>query len=272
MKISIMMGTHNGSATIKRAIQSIQHQTETDWEFIICDDCSTDGTWLTLQSIAAVDPRIKLLQNTHQSGLSVSLNKCLAQAQAPLIARMDDDDISQPQRLEKQLQALTEQPAMALVGCNANLFSQPGQYHGVRKCAPNPTAQQIFSGNNFIHPTIMIRRSALISVGGYTVAPYALRCEDFDLWCKLYAHGYQGMNLQEPLFDYRENRASVKQRTARQHRNVHKVMKVWRNSLPLSKKGRVYHFVPLIKSWLPQPILNLRYRKLLAQTKSEVNK
>ncbi|KRO09342.1 glycosyltransferase [Paucilactobacillus hokkaidonensis] len=263
------MGTHNGEATIKTAVQSIQNQTEPDWEFIICDDCSTDNTWSILQSIAALDSRIKLLQNSQQGGLSLSLNKCLAQAQAPLIARMDDDDVSQPHRFEAQIQALDKNPEIALTGCNAHLFSEPGHYQGFRKCPERPTAQQIFNGKNFIHPTILIRRQILLNVGGYNIAPYALRCEDFDLWCKLYAHGYRGINVQQPLLDYHESPRNIQHRNAQQHRNVHQVMKVWRKDLPLTTTGRIYSLIPLIKSWLPQSILNLRYRKLLVSQKEE---
>lgn len=271
MKVSVIMGTHNGETTVRRAIQSIQRQTMGDWEFIICDDCSTDDTWTILQSMATADPRIQLIRNHEQTGLSIGLNQCLALATAPLIARMDDDDVSQPQRLELQIKALRDHPEVALVGSNARLFSQPGSYDGVRKCPAHPEANEIFGGRNFIHPTVLIRRDALIKVGGYTIAPYVLRCEDFDLWCKLYANGYVGMNLQQPLLDYHESYSSIKNRNAQQHKNVHQVMKLWVDYLPLTTKERLHIFVPLIKSWLPQPILNLRYRKLLAQPKSEVN-
>jgi glycosyltransferase involved in cell wall biosynthesis len=262
MKISVLMGTHNGAATVEAAITSLQQQTEPSWELIVCDDRSTDATWEILQRLARTDPRIKPIHNTVAGGLAVALNRCLSVSQAPFIARMDDDDYSAPERFARQLRALEKAPQMALVGSAVRLFSQPGQYYATRACPRYPTTNQIFRGQNFVHPTVMIRRAALLKVGGYTVMAQTLRCEDFDLWCKLYAQGYRGMNLTEPLLDYRESPATIRRRDAQQLHNVYAVMNRHRQHLSLTPFQQLYRFTPLLKSWMPQMVRNLRYRQV----------
>lgn len=270
MKVSVIMGTYNGEATVACAIASIQRQTETDWEFIICDDGSTDRTWVILQALAQDDPRIKPIRNQPNAGIEVSLNRCLHAAQAPLIAVMDDDDIAQPHRLQVERDFLIEHPDVAVVGSCVNLFDVPGHDGGRRWVPTKPTASQVFRGKNFVHPSTMMRKSALMAVGGYTVAPYVKRCEDFDLWCKLYAHGFRGYNLREPVLDYHESPMSVQRRYAKNHLHVRRVMGVWRKQLDLPRADRFYPIVPWLKAWVPQRLLlNLRYRKIMKTPKGE---
>lgn len=270
MKVSVIMGTYNGAKTVARAIASIQRQTEPDWEFIVCDDGSTDDTWVILQRLAKKEPRLKLIRNQPNMGIEVSLNRCLATAKAPLIAVMDDDDIARPQRFQVELAFMAQHPEMALVGSNVRLFGEVGSYNGLRQVPTNPTAGQVFCGKNFVHPSVMMRKSAVMAVGGYTVAPYVKRCEDFDLWCKLYAYGFHGHNLAEPLLDYHESTGSVQRRYAKNHRHVLKVMNVWRPRLKLSRQTQLYRAVPWLKSHTPQRLLlGLRYHARLLSTKGD---
>lgn len=266
MKISIIMGTHNGEQVLTTAIESIQAQTITDWQLIICNDNSTDRTQTLLEDYASLDPRIKLLKNNQQSGLSYALNRCIAYSHGEFIARMDDDDICHPERLAQQLAAFAQHPQVSLVGCNATLFSEKDGNYGERNVPQQPTADQVFHGQNFIHPTVMIRRADLLSVGGYTVSRHVLRAEDFDLWCKLYAHGFIGINLPQRLFYYREDQRNVRRRNAQQYRNVAYIMHAWQSYLPLTAKNRLYPLVPLLKSWVPTILVQrLHYRQHFAR-------
>ena len=97
------MGTHNGEKTIERAINSILSQSFSDFEFIICNDCSTDSTAQILKDCQNKDKRIVIISNENQSGLAASLNKCIEISNGEYIARMDDDDVSHLDRFDKQV-------------------------------------------------------------------------------------------------------------------------------------------------------------------------
>lgn len=114
-RVSIIMGVYNGFGRMDRSIQSIINQTYKDWEFIICDDGSTDDTYMKLQEYAALDNRIVVLKNAHNSGLAQSLNNCLSVAKGEYVARMDDDDYSHSERLEKEVYFLNQHPEYAIV-------------------------------------------------------------------------------------------------------------------------------------------------------------
>ena len=106
-KVSIIMGARNCEKTIQKCIDSIFAQTFTDWEFIICDDASEDGTGQLLENFQKVhSEKIIVLHNKERQFLAYSLNKCLRIARGTYIARMDADDISLPRRLEKQVKYL----------------------------------------------------------------------------------------------------------------------------------------------------------------------
>ena len=107
-KISVIMGVYNGADRVDEAIASIRVQTFTDWEFIICDDASTDNTWEKLVEWSKIDSRIVPIRNEKNMKLAATLNKCLEHASGSYIARMDDDDYSYPWRL-KQAKAQEEQ-------------------------------------------------------------------------------------------------------------------------------------------------------------------
>lgn len=98
-KISVIMGVYNGADRVDEAIASIRVQTFTDWEFIICDDASTDNTWEKLVEWSKIDSRIVPIRNEKNMKLAATLNKCLEHASGSYIARMDDDDYSYPWRL-----------------------------------------------------------------------------------------------------------------------------------------------------------------------------
>lgn len=125
-EVSVIMGVFNSAKKVGVAIESILNQTFTDFEFIICDDASTDNTYETIKEYAGKDKRIKLLKNEKNLGLAGTLNICLESARGKYIARMDDDDFSHPQRFEKQIKFLDENPEYAIVGTSKNYFDENG--------------------------------------------------------------------------------------------------------------------------------------------------
>lgn len=166
-KISVIMSVYNGLPHLKDAVKSILDQTYTNFEFIIIDDASEDGTWKYLQDLQ--DKRIRLLRNKKNLGLARSLNIALRQAQGDFIARMDADDISIDSRLEKQLNFLETNKEIDLCGSWVNLIDEKGKIVGEKKYPTNPEdiKKKLPLYNPIIHPSVMARRSFFDRLNGY---------------------------------------------------------------------------------------------------------
>lgn len=210
--VSIIMGVYNAEERISNCIESIIKQTYTNWEFIICDDCSSDRTYEILEEYQNKDNRIKIIRNKKNMKLAVSLNRCLQKANGIYIARMDDDDLAKSDRLEKQVKFLNEHSIYSVVGSNAMIFDGK-KYTGVRCCKETPVKNDVLFGPPFIHPSIMMRKESYDLLNGYTVASRTNRGQDWDLWFRFYAAGLKGYNLQETLIVYHESPDDLKKRT-----------------------------------------------------------
>lgn len=245
------MGTYNGEKRIIKAIDSIIGQTYKNWELIICDDCSTDNTFQLLNARYAGNTQIILLKLSHNSGLAAALNRCLEFATGSIIARMDDDDWSHPDRFERQLQFLSDHPDVAVVGTSINYVDQQGVYGKYVFEEKIRSQSDIFRGASFVHPSVIIRKEALQTVNCYTDTPETIRCEDYDLWCKLYNAGFKGVNMSEILLDYYEARDSI----VRRKRNIiyllYKRKLFWRKKFGLPFFYDYYAFRELIISYIP---------------------
>ena len=212
MKISVLMGIYNCATTLPEAIECILNQTIQNFEIILCDDGSSDDTCQVAKSYSDRYPdKIILIQNEKNMGLNYTLNHCLSKATGEFIARMDGDDLCSPERFEKELRALTENPEMAVVSTEMTYFDETGTW-GRSSAILQPQNADFLRGTPFCHAPCMARREAICSVGGYTDNPKYLRVEDYDLWVKLYAAGYRGMNLQEPLYQMRDDRNAYSRR------------------------------------------------------------
>jgi glycosyltransferase EpsE len=133
--------------TVDRSIQSIVDQTYQDWEFIICNDASTDGTWQKVLAWTEKDKRISASENERNLGLAASLNRLLELASGEYIARMDGDDVSLPDRFEKQVAFLDRNPAYAFVGSSCYLFDESGEW-GMRKTIEKPQKENFLWGTD----------------------------------------------------------------------------------------------------------------------------
>ncbi|EQM53264.1 hypothetical protein N692_05445 [Lactiplantibacillus plantarum EGD-AQ4] len=254
--ISIIMSTFNGSQTISAAIDSILAQTYENFEFIICDDASTDSTRQILTEYQKKDSRIRLIYNSKNEGLPCSLNNCIRLARGNLIARMDDDDISLEDRCERQIKFLNSHPDISFVGSNILIFDQDKNY-GLQRYPEYPTIVDLFSGNQFAHPAMMIRKSALDEAGNYSENINVLRIEDYDLWMRMYARGLIGANLSTPVLRFRENPNSFKRRSVQSRINIVKLLcRSFRNS-HTGIKGIKCIFVSAVKVIIPAFVYRL---------------
>ncbi len=204
--VTVLMSAYNTEKYIAEAIESVLSQTMPDFEFIIIDDGSTDGTLNIIRSYN--DQRIKLVSRPNK-GLVASLNEGLQLASAALIARFDADDVCYPDRLEKQLAFLQANKDYILVGGEADYMDEYGTELFRYTFAEYEDADIRATGFKscpFIHSTVMYLKSAVLEAGGYD--PRAITFEDHLLWHKLAEYGKM-KNLALPLIKVRFNPDSV---------------------------------------------------------------
>lgn len=212
-KISVIMGIYNCASTLAEAIDSILAQTYSNWELIMCDDGSKDETFDVAEEYRQRYPdKIILLQNDKNMGLNFTLNKCLAATSGEYVARMDGDDISLPLRFEKEIEYLENHPEFAIVSTPMIFFDQNGDW-GYSTQIENPTKKDFIKHSPVhCHAPCMVKKEAYLAVDGYTVNEKMLRFEDVNLWYKLYAKGYRGHNLDEPLYKMRDDKNAYSRR------------------------------------------------------------
>ncbi len=206
-RISVLMSVYNMAPYLAMAVQSILDQTFADFEFLIVDDASSDGSRAVMDAFR--DERIILLPNERNMGLTVSLNRALARARGALIARMDADDIALPARFAEQVRYLDAHPDVVALGSAVFIISAAGDLIGVDPWETDPEriSMDLQRGKGGIpHPTLMARREDVLVVEGYdetyTVA------QDKDLYMRLSKRGKLA-NLEQPLLMRREHETSI---------------------------------------------------------------
>jgi glycosyltransferase involved in cell wall biosynthesis len=200
LPLSVVIAVHNGETSLPATIECLRGQTFLDYELIVIDDGSTDHTWEYLSGLEI--PRFRAHRNIANRGQTAALNQGLAMAQGRYVARHDDEDISDPKRLEKQVAFLDDHPEVALVGTQVAWIDAGGELVWQFEYPTEHQAiqERLKEKNSFAHGSVMIRREALDQVGGYREA-FRL-AQDYDLWLRL-AEQYQVANLPETLYKMR---------------------------------------------------------------------
>jgi glycosyltransferase involved in cell wall biosynthesis len=203
-EISVIMAVFNAERFLRPAIESILAQTFENYEFIIVDDGSSDSTATIVESFP--DARIKFVRQQHK-GLVPTLNHALTLARGEFVARMDGDDISHPERLERQLEFLRSHPQHALVGATYAVVDEQDNVTRVEAVLldDEDIRIEIAVRNPFAHGSVMLRRAALDSSDVYHDVPSA---EDWDLWLRL-SQRWQMANLPEVLYSWRQTAGSI---------------------------------------------------------------
>ena len=215
--ITVAMSVYNGERFLASAIESVLAQTFTDFEFLILDDGSSDGSRSIVEGFARKDSRIRPIVRENR-GLIASLNQLLNESRAPLVARMDADDICQPTRFSRQIAFLADNPDHGVVGTWCEDIDEAGGPWVGSATAP----QQFVSHEDFLravetgspllcHPSVVFLRDLVLGVGGYHAA--FKHCEDLDLWLRL-AAVTRLANIPEPLIRYRHYADQVSSRHA----------------------------------------------------------
>ena len=257
--VSVLMGIYNCADTLEEAVDCIINQTYSNWELIMCDDCSSDDTYKIALKIAEKDNRIKVLKNKKNITLAPTLNHCLNYAQGEYCARMDGDDICALDRFEKEVEVLNEHQEYAVVSTLMSLYDDDGIY-GTVKYKETPEKIDFSFGSPICHAGCMIRRSVLIELGGYSDSPKVERIEDYDLWIRLYALGYKAYNIQEPLYSMRDDRNAIKRKKFRFRIAEYKLKKKMCRDFNLPFKSKIMAYRPIILGLMPGLVYTLLHK------------
>ena len=264
-KISVLMGIYNCAATLPDAIDSILAQTYPHWELIMCDDGSKDDTYAVAEGYRQRYPdKIILLQNEQNMGLNKTLNRCLELATGAYIARMDGDDLSMPERFEKEITFLESRPDLAIVSCPMVYFDEKGEWGWGREI-PKPRFAHMIFGTPHCHAPCMVRTEAFRAVKGYSEDPRTLRAEDYDLWFRMYGAGFRGENLPDFLYKMRDDENAFHRRKFKYA--LHETYVRWHGYrlLKIPFWGYPVALRPIIVGLLPkfiyQPLHRYRLRK-----------
>ncbi len=206
--VSVLLPVRDCQAFLPAALDSILRQSFARWELVAVDDGSRDDTPRILAEYACRDRRIRIITPVER-GLVAALSAGLALCRAPLVARMDADDISHPRRLEDQFVFLEENPAVGLVACGFRHFPRHEVRVGMRAyerwqnglMTHDLIMRDLFVESPFVHPSVMFRKGPVLAAGGYRDHGWS---EDYDLWLRLAAAGLRFARLPAPLFFWRD--------------------------------------------------------------------
>jgi GT2 family glycosyltransferase len=229
------MTVRNLAPYISTSVESILAQTYSDFEFVIRDDGSDDGTTDILRAFARRDPRIRLFEAESSLGPSGSSNWIAARARGDLVARMDGDDWSHPDRLRRQVALLDSAPEAVLVGTLGETMNEEGKL--VRR-AERWRLVATSSFAPFPHGSVMYRREAFEAVGGYRAS--AEFWEDLDLYRRIFRHG-KLLVVAEPLYRHRATRLSTRlvSERAAVEASVDRMYRAVSRAHPPARRGRV---------------------------------
>ncbi len=254
-KVSVIMGIYNCSQTLPDAIDSILAQTFTNWELIMCNDASTDDTYVVAKQYADKFPgKIILISNQTNQRLAKTLNHCLQYTTGDYIARMDGDDISVLTRFEEQVNFLETHPEYDLVGTQMISFDETGE-KGIRAASGEPKKESLAYRNPFCHATIMARRAVYDQLHGYSEESYISRCEDVELWFRFYEAGFRGYNLERPLYKVRETLGDFKRRKLKYTLDTMRVCFEGYRKLHYPIHKYIFLFKPLVSDLVPRKLM-----------------
>ncbi len=219
------MACYNCARTLPKAIESILAQTYQNWVMICCDDGSSDDTLSVLRQYQEQYPeKFVVIQNDGNRKLPYSLNHCLKYVETDLVARMDADDWSMPDRLERQVAYLKAHPEVDLLG--TGIIVSDGEHTLTTIVQPAiPRPADMLHCNCFSHATILTYKRIYDALDGYSLEPYVERCEDLDLWSRFFEKGFVGHNMPDELYAILEDENAVKRRNFRNRLNTAKTLR-----------------------------------------------
>jgi glycosyltransferase involved in cell wall biosynthesis len=209
--VSVILPVRDGAGTLEESLLSLRAQTLQDHEVIAVDDGSTDGSLSLLQALAKDDPRVRIVASEPR-GLVSALNLGLAEAHAPLVARMDADDVAREDRLLRQARRLQEDVTVDVLGCRVSVDpAAPGGMGAYVEWSNalvdhDAIVDDLFVESPLVHPSVMMRRVVLDTLSGWRVFDGP---EDYDLWLRAHAAGFRFGKLEASLLFWRDGPARL---------------------------------------------------------------
>ena len=225
-RVSVIVPAYNSATTVAETLASVQAQTFRDWEVIVGDDASTDGTSAAIEALG--DPRISLVRQANNGGPAVARNAALEQATGELVAFLDADDTWHPDYLTRQVGRYDAEAArpgspVGLVACNARIAREDGTFEPKtyldqfgRRTVDRITVEGLLRRNT-VFISCLVPYSEGAAVGWFD--PDLFGTEDHDLWLKVMERGRRAVVELEPLATYRRTTSSISRNTARQALN-----------------------------------------------------
>jgi glycosyltransferase involved in cell wall biosynthesis len=221
-RVSILLPVRNAEGTLQRAVSSCLAQSFTDFELIIVDDFSIDGSPEIAERFSSDDSRVSLIRLGKHGGVAVAAEAGRRAAKGEFVARMDADDVCHPERIARQVALLKSDAGLSGCGTAVRLIGAPQSDPGrgfaehVRWVnslgLPAQLAAERFIDSPLVNPTSMVRAGVLESAGGYSDPEWA---EDYDLWLRLLEEGHQLLNIQEVLLDWYDSGERLTRSSAR---------------------------------------------------------
>lgn len=208
MNCTVLLPVYNAGRPLALAIESILRQEDKEFEFLIIDDGSTDGSVRAIQKYAAHDPRVRPIYHAENRGLASTLNEGLELANSNLVVRMDQDDEALPHRIGTQVRFMRENPDVAVAGSYVyHMGSKPAFDRLVKLPVDHDEiVNALRSANCMYHPSVILRREAVLESGGYRSA--FQNAEDYDLWLRV-VRKHRIANIPQPLLRYRFSTAGM---------------------------------------------------------------
>ena len=254
------MGIYNCEDTLPEAIESILSQTYSNFELIMCDDGSSDSTYKVACNYAKKTQNVVLIKNEKNEGLAYSLNECLKYSSGSLIARQDGDDISVPERIEKQVDKFSGNNKISIVSTGTTHFDETGKW-GKFTSPLIPTKLDFIKESPFCHGSAMMKKSSLIAVNGYDSTKKTLRAEDYDLWFRMYGAGFTGENIQESLYYVRDDQDAFNRRKFRYRLIETHIRYRGFKLLGIPYRSYIYTLRPIFVGFVPRVIYQSYRRK-----------
>ncbi len=211
--ISVVMPARNAAATLAESLESLATQSFKDFELVLVNDGSSDETVAIAESFAG-RLNLRLVHHESSQGVARSINDGLAQSDSEFVARLDSDDLAQPERLARQLEFLRANPQVGVCGTHVLVFSREHEQSFVLNHPTGSAAIRtaLVQRCAIAHPSVMLRRQVFELAGTYDVRfDFA---EDYELWCRASLLGVQFANIAEPLTHYRKHAGQVSHQKA----------------------------------------------------------
>ncbi len=208
--VSVIIACYNAQDYIDQCMESLVNQTYNNIEIVVCDDASKDNSYPILQEWAKNDSRIVVLKNENNLFAAATRNRCFEVAKGEYFCIQDVDDVSKTNRIEELVKEIQSENVDFISSAMQCFDGDVTNEKHVITHKTYPQKKDFLYGISFCHPATIFTRKCIIEVGGYRVSPETRRCQDYDMFMRLYAKGYKGKNVSAPLYYYRLDEGTKK--------------------------------------------------------------